>query len=295
MKISEQTIVKLGSIITGDSNISPRRTGLQLVNFFNGLGANDTYGSGFPSRWQYAEEKIREFNDTPIMKQIISAAFDPRYFIGKENEFDIVEAVEQFNQFLEFDGYVVKLINKKWEVSELADTQINLSHPYQGSQEITHLFIDEQIQKCDRKLAEGDFDGAITNARSLIEAVLKSIEQEFDTNAPEYDGNLPKLYKRVQKHLNLCPGQEALADCLRQILSGLTSVVNGLSTLRNNMSDSHVISYKPAKHHATLAVNSAKTLCNFLFDTKEYQIQKYAGSITKKVITQASVEGIIEA
>jgi Abortive infection C-terminus len=191
-----------------------------------------------------------------------------------QSEFPIAEAVERLNQFLEFDGYEVKSIGKKWDVFELVDAQIDLSHPYRGSKEITHVFIDEQIQKCDKKLQENDFDGAITNARSLVEAVLTAIEEEFDSNAPDYDGNLPKLYKRVQRHLNLCPGQEALADCLRQILSGLTSVVTGLSTLRNTMSDSHVISYKPSKHHAILAVNSAKTLCNFLFETKEYQIHK---------------------
>jgi len=51
----------------------------------------------------------------------------------------------------------------------------------------------------------GDYDGAITNARSLVEAVLAAIEREFDSNAPDYDGDLPKLYKRVQTHSNLPP------------------------------------------------------------------------------------------
>jgi len=119
-----------------------------------------------------------------------------------------------------------------------------------------------------------DFDGAITNARSLIEAVLSSIEADFDPTPPKYDGDLPKLYKRVQKHLKLSPGQEGLANSLRQILSGLTSIVSGLASLRNSMSDAHVIKYKPSEHHAQLAVNTAKTLCKFLFDTKEYQSQK---------------------
>lgn len=178
------------------------------------------------------------------------------------------------NQFLEFDGYELRPVGKRWEICKLGGTQINLTHPYENSVEITHIFIDEQIQKCDRKLAEGDFDGAITNARSLVEAVLSAIEKEFDPNRPEYDGNLPKLYKRVQKQLNLSPGQESLAECLRQILSGLTSIVSGLATLRNTMSDSHVISYKPSEHHARLAVNSAKTLCDFLFETKEFQLKK---------------------
>jgi Abortive infection C-terminus len=273
VKISEQTISALGSIITGDRNLSPYRNGEKLVTFFNEFGAKDTYGSGFPSRWYYVEEKLREFNDTPAMKNIVVAAFAPRHFLG--TDYDVSTAVEYLNQFLEFDNYELKPVGRRWEVLKLGGTQIDLPYPYFNSVEITHIFIDEQIQKCDKKLFEGDFDGAITNARSLVEAVLSAIEKEFDPNPPEYDGNLLKLYRRVQKHLNLCPGQESLAECLRQILSGLTSIVSGLSTLRNTMSDSHVISYKPAEHHARLAVNVAKTLCNFLFETKEYQINRH--------------------
>jgi len=276
MKISEHTISALGSIITGDGKLSPYRTGQQLVTFFNRFGIENSDGSGFPSRWYYAEEKLREFNDKPTMKDVIVTAFDPRHFLG--TDFDIVAAVKRLNQFLEFDGYELKPVGKKWDVYKLGSSQIELLYPYIGSAEVTHIFIDEQIQKCDKKLSEGDFDGAITNARSLIEAVLTAIEREFDSNPPEYDGNLPKLYKRVQKHLNLCPGQEGLAECLRQILSGLTSIISGLSTLRNTMSDAHVISYKPAEHHARLAVNTAKTLCHFLFETKEYQMRKQKGN-----------------
>ena len=272
MNISEQTISALGSIITGDRKLSPYRTGSQLVKFFNEFGSEDTYGNGFPSRWEYAEEKLREFNNTPVMKDIVVAAFDPCHFL--ENEQDINDAVEYINRLLEFDNYKLRFTSKRWEVSNLGSTQIELSHPYENSVEITHVFIEEQIQKCDRKLVEGDFDGAITNARSLVEAVLSEIEKEFDPNRPKYDGNLPKLYKRVQKHLNLSPGQESLAECLQKILSGLTNIVSGLATLRNTMSDSHVISYKPSEHHARLAVNSAKTLCDFLFETKNYQMQK---------------------
>jgi hypothetical protein len=272
VKLSEQTISALGSIITGDGGRSPYRTGPQLVSFFNQFGSNDTHESGFPSRWYYAEEKLREFNDTSAIKDILVAALDPRHFLP--TKLDINVAVEHLNQFLEFDNYELRPLGKGWDVYKLNGSLIELSHPYENSIELTHIFIDEQIKKCDKKLGEGDFDGAITNARSLVEAVLSAIEKEFDPNPPEYDGNLPKLYKRVQKHLNLSPGQESLAECLRQILSGLTSIVSGLATLRNTMSDSHVISYKPLEYHAKLAVNSAKTLCDFLFETKKYQVQK---------------------
>jgi hypothetical protein len=278
VKISEQTISALGSIITGEAGLSPYRSGQQLISFFNEFGSKDTYGTGFPSRWYYAEEKLRKFNDTLTMQDIVIAALDPRHFLFKEH--DINAAVKHLNPFLEFDNYELRLMGKKWRVEQLGGVQIDLSHPYKNSIELTHIFIDEQIKKCDKKLSEDDFDGAITNARSLVEAVLSAIEKEFEPNPQEYDGNLPKLYKRVQKHLNLSPGQENLAECLKQILSGLINIVSGLATLRNTMSDAHVISYRPLEHHAKLAVNSAKTLCDFLFETKEYQMQKKKSSTT---------------
>lgn len=272
MKISEPTLSALGSIITGEYKSSPYRSGQQLVNFFNQFGAEDIYGAGFPSRWKYAEDTLRKFNDKPIMKEIILAAFDPRHYIDTEHNVSV--AVEHLNKFLDYDGYEVEFSGKKRKVRKLNEMKIVCANFHDNSTEVTHIFIDEQIEKCEKKLDEGDFDGAITNARSLVEAVLYAIEKELDLNANKYDGNLQKLYKRVQKILNLCPGQDGLEDCLKQILSGFVSIISGLATLRNTVSDAHVRSYKPAEHHARLAVNSATTLCNFLFDTKEYQISK---------------------
>ena len=82
MKISERTVKRLGEIITGDKGISPYRGGPKLVSFFNECGTNHTYGQGFPSRWMFAEECIRQFNDTPTMKKVILSAVDPRDFMG---------------------------------------------------------------------------------------------------------------------------------------------------------------------------------------------------------------------
>jgi hypothetical protein len=50
---------------------------------------------------------------------------------------------------------------------------------------LSHAFIMEQIEKCRTKMNQGDYDGAITNARSLVEAVSAAIEREFDANAPD--------------------------------------------------------------------------------------------------------------
>ena len=82
MKLSERSIKRVAEIITGDKGRSPYRSGPNLVSFFNDFGCDHTYGQGFPSRWMFAEERIREFNGTATLKKIILSALDPRDFMG---------------------------------------------------------------------------------------------------------------------------------------------------------------------------------------------------------------------
>jgi hypothetical protein len=44
-----------------------------------------------------------------------------------------------------------------------------------------------------------------------------------------------------------------------------------MASMRNKMINAHASSYKASKHHANLAVNSAKTFTDFIFDTCSYQ------------------------
>jgi hypothetical protein len=279
MKISERTIKRLGEIVTGDKSISPYRSGPKLVSFFNELGANHTYGSGFPSRWVFAEDCIRQFNGTPTLKQIILATLDPRDFMGavvvdpktqEQKPAKVQEALTYLNEFLAYDGYEIVPHGKTYNVIDKSRGEIVVDVKLEPSH-LSHAFIMEQIDKCRTKTSQADYDGAITNARSLVEAVLTAIEMEVDAHAPDYDGDLPKLYKRVQKHLNLAPENPKISNSLKQTLTGFVSIVGGLSGLSNRMGDRHVREYKPAAHHAVLIVNSAMTFSNFIFDTYAYQ------------------------
>lgn len=291
MKISERSVKRLGEILTGDKALSPYRSGPKLVAFFNEFGTNHSYGQGFPSRWSFAEDCIRQFNDTPAMKKIILAALDPRDFMGatvydqKTHETKAVnlqDALTYLNEFLAYDGYEIVSHGKSYDIVDktrgeiLVDVKLEPSH-------LSHAFIIEQIEKCRTKISQGDYDGAITNARSLVEAVLAAIEKEFDSSPPDYDGDLSKLYKRVQKHLNLSPENPKVGNSLKQTLTGFISIIGGLSGLSNKMGDRHVREYKPAAHHAVLIVNAAMTFSNFIFDT--YAYQRGAGSVQQKALT----------
>jgi hypothetical protein len=172
---------------------------------------------------------------------------------------------------LSFNSAVRKLTEKAGFPTH---STIEFYIPFKDLDDLSQMFIEEQIAKCNQRIQDQDYYGAITSARSLVEAVLREIERRVLGKSQPYDGDILKLYKRVQKHQNLDPGEADLCNTLRQILSGLTSIVAGVGTLRNAMSDSHPPRYRPSEHHARLAVNAAKTLCDFLVSSHLYQESK---------------------
>ncbi|AFZ22308.1 abortive infection family protein [Allocoleopsis franciscana] len=274
MQISGITISQLALIITGDSNISPYRSRYQLIDFFQEIDS-DNADREHLSRREYTECKIKEANGTSNLPIVFRNALDPRNFL--ETTFELEEVVKKLNVFLEYDKYKIVKIGEFYEVKDNRGMAVELELPFEGSTEISHVFIEEQIQKCERKIREGDFDGAITNARSLLEAVLLYVEKKLSQSPPEYDGKLPKLYTRVQELLNLEPSRKDISQALIQMLQGLTSVVSGLAGVSNMMADRHARKYKPAKHHAVVSVNASKTVADFIFETFSYQLSK--GSI----------------
>jgi len=115
---------------------------------------------------------------------------------------------------------------------------------------------------------ERDPEGAITAARTLLETTCKAI---LDQQAAAYDheADLPKLYAATATTLNLAPDQHH-EEVFKRILGGCQSVVNGLGTLRNKLSDAHGKSAgqsRPAARHAALAVNLAGSMATFLVES----------------------------
>ncbi len=147
------------------------------------------------------------------------------------------------------------------ETNELVETK--------ELERISFDYIHDQIRKCDSKIASKDFDGAVTNARTLIESICLFILESKTKKKQEYDGNLIRLYKSVASLLKMSPGDYD-DDNLKQILSGIFSIINGVSGLRNTYGDSHGtspsrISYKIDERHAILTVNLSKTITEYLF------------------------------
>ena len=135
-------------------------------------------------------------------------------------------------------------------------------------------FINQQITKCKSKMNSGDYDGAITNARTLLEEILLSIEEKVIGSRQDYDGNLFQLYKRVSKQINMYPDDSKINNSLNEILRGFVSIVNGFAGLSNNIGDRHATIKHPSHHHAKLAVNSSFVISDFLLESYLYQRSK---------------------
>ncbi len=267
MKLSRKTLEHVGRLITGDGGYSPYRSGPQLVKYFVEFGADDYYDKGFGSRWQYAEDKLRQFNELPVMRAIVEGALDPRDFMGTEFTVDV--AVETVNEYLNFDGY--KLI-KEGKTYHIRNTH-GLVVATVAVSATEHDRVHQQIAKCQAKIESGDYDGAITNARTMLEAVMIGMIEENQGGEIKNSGDILKHYKEVKAILNLNPTAE-FPDTIKQILSGLNSITSGLAGFSNEFGDRHDNKNTAHKHHARLAVNSAMTFADFLLDSKEYQKRK---------------------
>lgn len=133
-------------------------------------------------------------------------------------------------------------------------------------------YIDWQMQIMMSMQTENPTE-AIGKAKELIESCCKGILEE---NSQSYENtwDLPRLVKETTNLLKVTPenipSDKRGAESMISILKSLRAIANGLNELRNVYGSGHGKSpnYKGlSERHAKLAVGSALTLVNFLWDS----------------------------
>ena len=114
MKLNNKSLEKLRNLINEETEY---RSGPNLIKFFNKFGFNDEYGQGFPSRWQYTDQKLMELNKTDRIQDVILKLFNPINYIERIEDLD--EYITEFNQYLSFDKKEVKRNNEKIVILDL--------------------------------------------------------------------------------------------------------------------------------------------------------------------------------
>ena len=165
------------------------------------------------------------------------------------------------NTLKNVDGITILNISKDLHLIS-SDVLLTVIENLSGSE-----FISQQISKCKAKMNTEDYDGAITNARTLVEEILLYIEEKIQGSRQSYDGNLLSLYKRVSKQINMYPDDSKTGNSFNEILRGFISIIGGLAGLSNSIADRHATTKHPKKHHAKIVVNSAMILSEFLLES----------------------------
>jgi hypothetical protein len=183
---------------------------------------------------------------------------------------------EQYVTFSGFDGLKEKAREQARRAARAGLPNLlapNTSHT--GLMWILDTSESEAVRECWRKAVERvstDPAGAITAARSLVEAACKYVIEESGETA-DMPSELPRLHKKAAELLKLDPRSE-IAESLRRVLQASATIVDGLAYLRNRLGDAHGKgrnSAKPAKRHAEFVVMIAGAMTGLLLATLDAQ------------------------
>lgn len=109
---------------------------------------------------------------------------------------------------------------------------------------------------------------ALSAASNILESVCKVYIEDEQLETPAKQ-DLQSVWSVVRKHLGFDPSRVEDQD-LREILTGLISVVHGIGALRTHASSAHGAgrkSYRLEPRHARLAIHSAHSLALFILET----------------------------
>jgi len=178
---------------------------------------------------------------------------------------EVTELLEVINRHLAKDGW--RLVERERISGHPVYTSISVDSNVQivDEERLGTGFALSQLRKCDEKIARGDYDGAMTASRSLVERVLADIHERRLGVEVRRGGSLKDLYKAIKGTLNLAEVKET-NDSMKGMLRSLASFIENLDDLANAMGDRHLGRVTPRRDHAMFCVNSAKTIVAFLLD-----------------------------
>lgn len=136
--------------------------------------------------------------------------------------------------------------------------------------QVDYAYIKEMAERANRDVENGEFDSAITKARTLLEEVFcKVLEKRGVT--PTDSGEIRNLYGQVKTLYKMHQNAE-YDKRINGLLSGLEKILTAIAEMRNGASDSHGVGQRRLaieKHHARLLVNSAQTMADFILAVSE--------------------------
>jgi len=202
--------------------------------------------------------------------------------IVRSDTTEVTKLLQMFNDNLTNDNFEIvektKISNRPIFVGR--HKLLGKSSIEKSKQEIIQVLSDDYVIKqinLMESAIENSPDLAIGTAKELIETICNTILEERNVEVDK-NWDLLQLLKQTTKQIQLTPDgipdTIKAAKSIKSILGSLTTVVQGLSELRNQYGSGHgkKASFKGlTSRHAKLSVGAASTLAIFLLETHKFR------------------------
>lgn len=222
--------------------------------------------------WVFSDDRLKLAENDESFLSFITETIHPVV----RNEKDVSEMVELYNKYLRRDG--VELVTKEYISGRpiFHATEVGV----EVETDLQKLTKNEQVlrllEKSKEKIISGDYEGAISNARSSVETAMADIYKTIVGEEYGKGGSLLDAYKRIKDLLALSENRFTNQN-IKGVMSSITSMISSLDGICNEMGDRHTRPTRPARHHAELCTNIAKSLVAFLYETLNYKFDGGTG------------------
>ena len=260
------------------------------------IKVNDGNFNSFDEEYRYHREIKKDYkkdyffesdrlpfknSNTQTFLNIICQIFHPEVRNEDGNWQELKDRIELLIKEDGFEFFVVDRISGREvfgarKITFLTDDEVNS----EGISRIVEVIDNEYIRRRAKMLfdsLEDDSTATIGKCKELVETACKYILEELNVSSSETE-DLIQLNKKVSNALGLAINEKnKKIDGAVQVLSGLISIINGLSSLRNKFGDGHGKERNYIalpKRYGLLAVGCTSTYINFLLDTYEDKLDK---------------------
>lgn len=285
MRLSNRTVNTLAEMICGgEGGVQgsqgwtnfPYRTSSELTEFFSNAGLDDVHDGSTRTWWVLQVlkrlNKLSVDDDSPPsgpLASVIRELLDPAEF--KHDSDRRAAAIDNVNSVLDRDGLGVYLDHRsrcclRKTSAGHAPTFTSLERALAGRDMGS---VHDEIHRLHAAL-ESDPPAAATAACSLLEAIFKVYIEEHGLTPPTKLTVKP-LWNAVSRDLGFDPSK-IVDDDLKRILTGMTSIVDGIAALRTHAGSAHgrgTTRYRLKPRHARLAVHAVQTLATFVAESWE--------------------------
>lgn len=232
------------------------------------------------SRWSYLDDLIDYCINTGKISHLLSHMFLKKNFVVKFKDLSPKEieetykkiidtVIDKINGILYCGGIELVIKNKQFFIQNI-NSEVEIEAPLMS--QIDRDYIKELSDKANFDIENNNFDSAITKSRTLLEEVFCYVIEQKEED-PNESGDIIKLFNQV-KSLYTMHQDRNQDKRINDLLSGLNKIVDSISQMRNNSSDSHGVGKRRiniAEHHARLFLNASIMVAEFILAVAQKQ------------------------